>query len=136
MAITNWDMVLGLGAVAISQDGATIAISGKTIGAGVNFYDVRTGKRLEQLYINGQDGYFVTGLEFSPDDKALFVRSTNPDKDSCGTPLDHLALHILSRIDSAFETDVLNKRHCLYVPATYRFTKDGKFLSLPKKYGL
>ena len=61
-----YEPILKAGAVTISRDGATIAISGKTAGDDVNFYDVRTGKRMEQLHISGLDGYFVTELEFQP----------------------------------------------------------------------
>ena len=93
-----------VGAVAISQDGATIATSSKSAGSDVDFWDVRTGEWLKKLY-SGLDGFSVVRLEFSPDGKALFVHSIYPHSDGCESAEDNFALHILSRMGSVFETD-------------------------------
>ena len=47
---SDYEPDLKAGAVAISRDAATIAISGEAAGEVVDFWDVRTGKFLGQLY--------------------------------------------------------------------------------------
>jgi WD40 repeat protein len=62
------------GAIAFSSDGNTIAISGKYPDTPVELWDLRTGKYVVDI-TDIPPAYQVTRIQFSPDDKSLFIRN-------------------------------------------------------------
>lgn len=116
------------GAIAFSSDGNTIAISGKFSDTPVKLWDLRTGQYL--IDINDiPPAYQVTKIQFSPDDKSIFIQSNYDWTMRCETADANFSLHMLDLSDSPKATKLFNTEVCQLIPSGFiRFTDNKEFL--------
>ncbi len=116
------------GAIAFSSDGNTIAISGKFPDTPVDLWDLRTGQYIMGIY-DLPTAYRVTKIQFSPNDKSIFIRSNYDWTMRCENADANFALHMLDFSDSRQTTKVFSTDICQLIPMGFtRFTDNNKFL--------
>jgi WD40 repeat protein len=116
------------GAVALSSDGNAIAVSGKIPDTPVDLWDLRTGQYIMGIY-DIPTAYQVTKIQFSPDDKSIFIRSNYDWTMRCENADANFALHMLDFSDSPRATKVFSTDICQLIPmGVVRFTDNNKFL--------
>lgn len=116
------------GAIAFSSDGSMIAISGKFPDTPVDLWDLRTGQYLLSIY-DIPTAYRVTKIQFSPDDKSIFIRSSYDWTMRCENADANFALHTLNFSDIPSSTKIFNTDICQLIPSgIIRFTENNEFL--------
>lgn len=116
------------GAIAFSSDGNTIAISGKFPDTPVKLWDLPTGQYITGIY-DLPTAYQVTKIQFSPDNRSIFIRSNYDWTMRCENADANFALHMLDFSTSPQSTKVFSTDICQLIPmGLVRFTDNNKFL--------
>jgi hypothetical protein len=112
------------GAIAFSSDSEKIAISSKFIDAPIKILD-KTSKKQTSSVWGIPNGYYVTEIEFAPDNKSLLVKNIYPMSFHCEGAEYKVALY---NISEKYDKEIYEIDKCIpyHPPIRFRFLDDSR----------